>query len=296
MINRMAVFFFAMTILGLAQPPGDEQVRTRQLWDTTLLEKRPSAGQTPVGQTPAGQTPAGQTSAVKRPPSHLVKGALVGITVWRLRPSKPGDESGVRALIHETAGDQAWTPERVAAGAPLAEGQKVRVSAEAAQEGYLYIIDRDEYADGTKGAAYLIFPTERTRGGDNHVVPGMVIEIPAQDDDPPYFKVERSRADQVNEVLTLMITPQPMRELKVERQRMKLSDQQVARWEQQWKAKSYKLEDAASEGKVYTVTEKQAARGEKLLTNQDPLPQTMYRVDSKTGSPMMLDVQLRIAK
>jgi hypothetical protein len=280
MINRASVLILIVPALMLAQPPADEQVRTRQLWDTTLLAKRPAA---------AKATP------VKRP-STLVKGALVGITVWRLRPPKPGDASTARALVHEETGDQDWMPERVAAGAPLAEGQKVRISAEAAEEGYLYVIDRDEYADGSKGTPYLIFPTLRTRGGDNHVGAGVVIEIPAQDDNPPYFKVERTRPDQVHEVLTLLITPKPLAEVKIERQRQKLSEEDVTGWEKRWKAKSYKLEDTANQGKAYTATEKQAARGEKLLTNQDPLPQTMYRVDCKSGEPVMLDVQLKIAK
>ena len=259
-------------------------MRTRQLWDTTLINQRPAA-KTPVTKT-----------AAKRPPSTLVNGALVGITVWRLRPSKPGDAPAVRSLIHEDSGDRELTPERVAASTPLAEGEKVRVSAESAQEGYLYIIDRDEYADGTKGDPYLIFPTLKTRGGDNHVAPGMVLEIPSEDDTPPYFEVRRSRPDQTNEVLTFLIAPQPLTELKIGRRRQKLTNQQVAAWEKQWKAKSYKLEDAAHEGKVYTVKEKLAARGDILLSKQDPLPQTMYRVDGKKGDPVMLDLQLRIAK
>jgi hypothetical protein len=69
--------------------------------------------------------------------------------------------------------------------------------------------------------------------------------------------VKRSRADQVNEVLTFLISPQPMSELKIGRQRQKLTDEQVARWEKQWKAKSYKLEDAATDGKSTPSLKKQ---------------------------------------
>ncbi len=285
MTSKLSFLLLTIPILTSAQSAGDGQVRTRQLWDTTLLDQRPSA-----------KAPAAKPSAIKRPPATLVNGALVGITVWRLRPSKPADEPAVRTLIHGDSGDQELTPERVAASTPLAEGQKVRVSAEATQEGYLYIIDRDEYSDGTQGDPYLIFPTLKTRGGDNHVAPGMVLEIPSQDDSPPYFEVKRSRPDQTNEVLTFLITPQPLTELKIERRRQKLANLQVAAWEKQWRTKSFKLEDAVREGKVYTITEKLAARGEKLLSRKDPLPQTMYRVDCKAGDPVMLDVQLRIAK
>ena len=277
--RKVLLLFLALAAQAPAQQPGDADLRTRQLWDTTLLDKRPA--------------PA-KPAARKRPTSAPVTGALVGITIWRLRPSKPGDSREVRAMIHEESGVEEWTPERVASDMPLAEGQKVRFSTEAVQAGYLYVIDRDEYADGTKSAPYLIFPTTRTRGGDNHVTPGMMVEIPAPDDNPPFFKIQRSRPDQMNEVLTILISPKPIAELKIGRDRLQLSEAQVARWEKQWKFKSTKLEDAVHAGKVYTVAEKNAARGGDLLTQDDPLPQTMSHVDCKAGDTVMLDVPLKI--
>ena len=280
MIKKTSLMLFSMAVWASAQQRVDE-LRTRQLWDDTLLEKRPSPAKTP---------------ATRKPQSRPLNGALVGVTVWRLRPSNPGDTREVRALIHEDGGEAEWTPERVSAGAPLAEGQKVRISTEIAQEGYLYVIDRDEYADGTKGDARLIFPTLRMRGGDNRVTPGMVVEVPAPEDKPPYFKVTRSRPDQINEELTFLISPKRLAELKIGWEPLKVDEDQLARWAKQWKAQSHKLEDAAQEGKVYTVAEKEAARGGKLLTRDDPLPQTMYYVDSKAGDVVMLEVPLRIAK
>src|SRR5438105_11512213 len=72
-----------------AQGPQDEQeVRIRQLRDTNLLSRRPP------GPKAAPRRPSGADDA------------LIGVTLWRLRPSRPGDETGVRALIHE---DQATT-------------------------------------------------------------------------------------------------------------------------------------------------------------------------------------------
>jgi hypothetical protein len=269
--------------LAPAQESGDSDVRTRQLWDTTLLNKRPAPG---------------KAAAVKRPPAtpSSVKGALIGVTVWRLRPSQPGDAREVRALIHEDTGDAEWTPERVAADTALAEGQKVRISVEAAETGYLYVIDRDEYADGTKGDAWLIFPTRRTRGGDNRVTAGVVVEIPASDDNPPHFKVQRSRPDQINETLTILVSPKPIAGVQIGRERVKLTNDQVASWEKQWQAKSYKLEAPAQEGKAYTIAEKQAGSSGKLLTKDDPAPQTMYRVDCKPSDTVMLQLPLKIGK
>ena len=271
---------FAIAAGAVAQQAPDEQVRTRQLWDTTLLDKRPSPH---------------TSTAVKRPPRNSLSGALVGVTVWRLRKEEPGDAKGTRALIQEGAG-QEWVPERVSSTMPLAEDQRVRISIEAEQEGFLYVIDRDGYADGTKGDPYLIFPTTRTRHGDNRVTAGMIVDIPDQSDATPYFNVKRSRADQIDEVLTFLIAPKPLSELRIGRDRLKLSAEQVAVWEKQWKAKSERLEDAASVGKVYTVAEKSAARGESLLTKDDPLPQTMYHVDCKPGAAVLIDVPLKIGR
>jgi hypothetical protein len=83
------VLFFFVAALVQAQEGGDADLRTRQLWDTTLLNKRP-----------ASTKPA----AVKRPSATPVTGALIGVTVWRLRPSKSGDARAVRSMIHERRG------------------------------------------------------------------------------------------------------------------------------------------------------------------------------------------------
>ena len=199
-------------------------------------------------------------------------------------------------MIHEDAVDTEWTPERVASDTPLAEGQKVRLSVEAAQAGYLYVVDRDEYADGTKSDPCLIFPTQRTRGGNNRVTAGVVVEIPASDDNPAFFKVQRSRPDQINEALTILVSPKRIEGLQIGRQRLKLSSEQVATWEKQWKAKAYKLEAQGEEGKAYTLAEKEAGSGGKPLTTDDPAPQTMYHVDCKPNDTVMLQLPLKIAK
>src|SRR3979411_2151924 len=118
MTRNSIPLYLLIAALAPAQESGDPDVRTRQLWDTTLLNKRPASG---------------KGAAVKRPPaatSSKVQGALIGVTVWRLRPSKPEDAREVRSLINEDPGDEEWTPERIAADTPLAEGQKVRISVE----------------------------------------------------------------------------------------------------------------------------------------------------------------------
>ncbi len=279
MNNKQILPFLLVTLVG-AQQSADQDVVTRQLWDATLQQKRPAV-------------PGKPTAIQQKKTAGQVKGALVGVTFWNMRRSKPEDTREIRAMIHEESGDVELTPERLSSNSPLKEGQRVRISVESAEAGYLYIIDRDLYADGTKSPAYLIFPTTRTRGGDGYVKPGMVVEIPAQEDSPSHFTIRRSRPDQVNETLTILVSPKPIPGLQIGRQRLQITDAQVALWEKQWQAKTLKLEAKGQEGKAYTVEEKQAGGG-KLLTSSDVVPQTMYQVENRPGEPVLLQVPLRI--
>ena len=87
----------------------------------------------------------------------------------------------------------------------IVQGRSIANQCEAVRAGYLYVIDREQYADGTLGEPYLIFPT-RTSAGDNKVA-GRLLEIPAQDDSPPFFTMKKSRPDHVAEVLSVLVTP-----------------------------------------------------------------------------------------
>lgn len=264
-----------------AQEPST--LRTRQLWDTTLVNQRPAD---------SSQKAAAPAARPARP--SQVDGMLVGVTVWHLRPSTPADSVGTRALIQEDATNARWTPERIASDTPLLEGNRVRIGVEAAESGYLYVIDRDEYSDGTKGDPYLIFPTTRTRGGNNKIAPGVVVEIPASDDNPPYFKMQRSQPNQSAEALTIVVTPAPISGLEIGRQRLKLTESQVEAWQRQWRTKSSRLEAPSQEGKAYTPAEKEAGSGHTLLTPKDPPPQTMYKVDAKPGESAAVQLKLKI--
>jgi len=110
----------------------------------------------------------------------------MGITIWRLRPSRNTD-GGPRILVQEGPESVSWTPERVAAGTRLRMGDRVRLTIESPRSGYLYVIDREQYATGELGEPYLIFPTTRINNGDNKVSAGKIIDLPAQEDRPNYF-------------------------------------------------------------------------------------------------------------
>src|ERR1044072_8730241 len=121
----------------------------------------------------------------------------IGITIWRLRASRDGDQGG-RVLVLDGLKQTPYTPERIEASTPLSVGDRVRITVESPRQGFLYIIDREQFQDGSFGEPLLIFPTLHTRGGDTRVLPGRLIDIPAQEDQYSYFPASPagSRRDQ----------------------------------------------------------------------------------------------------
>ena len=182
----------------------------------------------------------------------------------------------------------------MAANEQLKIGEKIRLSFEAPQAGFLYVIDREKYADGSLGEPYLIFPTTRTRGGDNKVAPGLLIEIPAQDDRPNYFTLKQTRDDQIGELVTVIVAAQPLPEITIGEQAIQLAPALLAKWEKEWGAKPEVFELADGAGRPWTKAEQQAgAESTRQLSQDDPSPQTIYRVAIKPGAPMLVNVGLK---
>jgi uncharacterized protein DUF4384 len=220
----------------------------------------------------------------------------LGLTLWRLRPSRQND-SGARLLVMESSQTGQWTPERIEADTPLKIGERVRISVESPRAGYLYVVDREQYADGSLGDAYLIFPTTRTHNGDNKVRPGKLIDIPAQEDAPNYFTLvpSPSRSDQVAEVLSFMVTSKPLENLPLTDKPLKVSKSDIAKWEKSWSSEVERLEMNGGAGQAWTNEEKAASAtsSSRLLTQEEPSPQTVYRIAAKASGSLLVTVPLR---
>src|SRR5262245_46314771 len=185
------VIFVNVAIAGFAQ------VQSRGIVPEGVVQARPaSKPAAPVSPKPKYQLTGDEALKSLRQPASATR--QVGVTVWRLRPGLPSD-SGARILVQEDFVTTEWIPERVGVTTGLHAGDRVRMTIESPDPGYLYVIDRERYASGERGAPYLIFPTARTRGGDNRVMGGKLIDIPAQDDRPNFFSLRHGRPDQVEE-------------------------------------------------------------------------------------------------
>jgi len=284
----------AVGLISFAQ----QQDQTRGLRVKKIEESRPaSTAPTDPKQPRSYRSTTSTASSSDIRKSASASEAVIGVTLWRLRPAQSADNQGARILEHQGAKNTEWTAERIEADTRISEGERVRVSIESPSTGYLYVIDREQYADGSVGDAYLIFPTARTRGGNNTVVAGRVIEFPAQEDNPPYFTLTRSRPEHIGEMLILIVSPQPLAELPVSSESIKVPAEKLAQWEKEWGGRAEQFELEGGAGLPYTKTEKSAGGdGSRMLTQGDPLPQTILRMNAKPGSAVLVKVLLRIAR
>ena len=189
---------------------------------------------------------------------------------------------------------------RVESTAQLSGGDRLRLTVEAPVPGFLYVIDREKFVDGSVGDPLLIFPTNRINGGDNKVAPGRLVEIPSRDDKPPYFTFVTSRkgATHIGDVITLIVAPEPMAGLPpLESNPIRLAPDQFSTWEKKWGGQTERYEMAGGAGQLWTKEEQSAGvNGGPSLTENSPLPQTIYRVWKKPGEPILITVPLVLSK
>lgn len=275
------VLLFLITGTLVVAQKSDEA--TRKLWDTAYIA--PAAGKSTARRR---ATRKYRIATPNVPIDNVVPESVVGVTIWRLRPAGRAD-SGERIIVHDDNAKE-YVPERISQNTKLNAGDRVRISVEAAGNGYLYVIDRELYADGTLGEPYLIFPTTRTLNGDNQVSVGKLAEIPAQEDSPPFFTIRKSRPDQVAEMVSVLVTPTPLEGVQITDKAQKLTEAQVAKWEKSWSDSVGRLE-METVGQTWTREEKDAA-GTRALTANAPPPQMLfYRPKSNEG----IFVKLRLS-
>lgn len=312
-IFLVLVIGLAMTVHVFAQEQEDQG--TRRIWDSEFLKKR-AESKAPSTSKPQTSSPAlsGQKkfsgyrragtksenqanksdnkSAVPATKEEVPAGELLGVTIWRLRASIEKDSNEGRILLEEESGKAAeWTPERVEADTVFAAGQRLRLSIESPRSGYLYVVDREIYADGSMSEPYLVFPTLRNNNGDNQVSAGKVIELPNK----TVFRLSPSRPDYRGELLTLLVTPEPIKEIVVKPSISKIDAKLVTQWEKDWSAPIERFEMIGGQGKTRTKAESEAGQeGKRILTQEDELPQTLYRVAVKPGNPFLGSVTLKV--
>ena len=278
----------------VASVVAQDEVGSKGIKAEEFISKRPAKPAT--RRTAAAKKTTYKTSqmipTIVAPPGKEF--AQVGLTLWRFRPSTAADKT--KELVEEDGDAPAseWSLERIEEGTLLAPGQRIRLSVESlSRSGYLYVINREEYADGSFGDARLIFPTRRTPEGANDVKAGKMIFIPPL---PRYFRIKPSSSPKghVAEVLTLIVAPQPLIEpSQLSNTALTLTKEQVESWEKQWNTVPTKFEMEGGAGQVMTEKEQASVSANAALTQDDPPPQTIYRLTVKPNDVLLVRLPLR---
>jgi hypothetical protein len=235
----------------------------------------------------------------------------VGVTMWKLRPQKKGETGPFMRVKVAGAGNGMWTPERVGANTVFKEGDRVRLAVESSAAGYLYIFDSEIYSDGTIGDPYLIFPESPDK--DNRVGAGILVDIPDQSEQYPYFLMETKRRDYAGEALLVVIVAKPLKNLEIEASGRVKNIDEIEEIEEYADAEIYNGIEGV--GSVLTRSENDAACGTKMrslpsrnnnsvspcglagrfLTRESPVPQTIYKASYLPGKPVAFPLAIKLS-
>ena len=227
----------------------------------------------------------------------------IGLTMWKLRPPRSSD-AGYKLPV--LVGDQRemWTAERVSPDTPFESGDRVRLAVESSATGYLYVINSETRSDGSYGEPILIFPASTDE--DNFVKPGLLVDLPDRNEDFPYFNIEPKQANYTGELLTVIVSPKPLTNMKIDGEGKIENLDELIKLEANSDAEIFSRN--TEEDKIYTKTEACGSKTRQLtrekskqnpcgtqtrqLTREEPLPQTIYRVKTIPGQPAVAFIKL----
>jgi hypothetical protein len=289
-----------MLVPGFLASAQDE---TRQIFDTHFAKSRLSTSASAPPATPLYRHVAepaavnASGTAVKRPAHADSSDAALGITIWKMQPSAVGDIARLLLLDGNSGTKAEFTPHRIEAGELLEIGDRVRLSIETPASGFLYVIDQELYSEASFGPPYLIFPVIATRGGNNRVIAGQLIDIPDQADPVNAFTIKPKGPSDRGERLTVILSPRPITGLPLTREARQLPNATLRSWLQQFQSSSGRFELAGGRGRSWTKAEQEAgADPKRLLTLIDPAPQTVFVFPGGRGRAILATVLLRFAR
>lgn len=259
----------ALHVIALAVP--QEEI-PRSIISDDFVKNRPRAKRR--GPKPGPRTyRLASTPRTSRPNERASNFWQIGVTIWKLQQDRSRQLQRVSR--------------RVEADTKFREGDLLRISIESPSAGYLYIVDRDWFTDGSGGETNLIFPVS---GEDNRLAPGKLIDVPT--DIEASFKAT-PKPNQTGEMLTIIVTSSPLK-LPLSNSPLPITSTQLSDWEKSWGAITdrYEMNDGA--GQTRTIEEQQAAviGGTRQLTRDDPGPQTIYRLVPRNRHSVLFHLML----
>lgn len=254
------------------------------------------------------------------PPGHAY--VALGVTIGRGRRATEAELKDHQIAKVRVRSGEDYVLERISDTTTITDGTLMQMVIEylahpdaagsrlTNQVGYVYVINREQYANGKYGAPKLIFPTKRTYEGDSRLLPGKTVTLPVPD---RAWRVSRSASEtaQAFETYTIIVSPTPLKDTSGrELQRgnlgvgsLTLDEKLVDGWVRLWGGGEWRgeLEDGA--GQLITRREQissgDPSRGERStdeessdLTKEDVPPQILYRKVLSPGGKMLVTVKL----
>lgn len=255
-------------------------------------------------------------TALTKDNAPVADGVDVGITLWRLRPALKADASGVQEQTRIAVRKKGQAEEKTLMMTPIraesetlfSDGDLLKFSVESPFEAYIYILNREQYADGTMSEPYMIFPSREDAGINDKGFPGRLLFLPSVKADDK-FELKRlsdlnptdsKNAERTAEVFTIIFSKQPIIDLapleKSDEPR-KVDKQHFERWRNQWGGRVWTFESQGTAGASITKVEKVAGSANGVaLTGDDPKPQTVYHVARKATDALLFDLSIKIRK
>lgn len=322
--------------MAAVQEPQDERdIEAKEVLRDRRKSKTPTSSHSyryrvrPPGQVMAGNLPSRRAAPkagtetkeqyqfpVGSPPRDRTY-ITIGVTLWRVSLATEVERKEIEVAKERMTWDQQEREvvvTRISDESAITDQDLVQMSIEylahrdgagvgpSNRAGYLYVINREQFSDGSLKKARLIFPTRLTYVGDNRVLPGKTVTLP---DPSRPFRIKRSDSGQAQayETYTIILSPVPL-ELPQDfgRMAMELSPDLVARWERQWGGGEVRADLQGGLGQAREQRELKAngdtgeARGTEDsaedLTQDDRPPQTVFRGVVKPGGKMLVQVKL----
>jgi hypothetical protein len=208
-------------------------------------------------------------------------------------PNSQVKSRGFTHPLEDKSGTKDWTSERISLGKPVHENDFVQFTFESAPQGYLYVIDRDTFADGSFGEPVLIFPTDRIRNGRNDVEPGHPVQIPDTKDHPPALQVDPAKPGQTGIQLIVIATPHKIPELLSGADQQKIPSAWLERWQKQWATNVELTTDPKLDGLAVTLAEQAAIQDlNHPLGPKDNVPTALFHRRGPPGQPIYVTATL----
>jgi hypothetical protein len=274
-VTRTFFVLLALSLLLVAPP---QETKDRSITSDSFTRTRPKPKKRNVQPKKPREYRLASEPLAKPLDINSPTTLKAGVTLWKVQRIGEGPSA------KEVA-------QRVESNHQFHEGDLLRLSIESPVTGYLYVIDRDWFTDGTSGETKLIFPQ---RGEDNRLDAGKLIDIPAVNSQP--FKAT-PQPDQAGEILTIIVTWSPL-SLPLSNDPLPVSSAQLAGWEKMWSGMTERFEMDGGAGETRTIEEQEAAApsGSRQLTRDDPAPQTIYLLKPRSGDGLLFHLRLAYVK